>query len=137
MKIVIDTNVLMVALLKDSIIRKILSSDKIQFFLPEHALNEVEKYKEALSEKSNLSFDKIDELLNLVMENIEIIPKENIKGYIREAEKIMKNIDIKDSPFIAAALSTKSDGIFSFDNDFKKQTRVKVFSSSEIMKISR
>ena len=38
MKIVIDTNVLMAGILKDSIVRKILLSDNFYFFIPEHGI---------------------------------------------------------------------------------------------------
>ena len=41
MKIVIDTNVLMAGLIKNSIVRTILFSKNIEFFLPEYSINEM------------------------------------------------------------------------------------------------
>ena len=52
MKIVIDTNVLMAGLLKDSIVRAMLLSKNIKFFIPEHALDEIRKYEDELLKKS-------------------------------------------------------------------------------------
>src|SRR3989344_456726 len=105
MNIVIDTNVLMAGLLKNSIIRKILSSENIQFFIPEGALNEIEKYKEFLIKKSGIAGEEFKEVLDLLLENIEIIPEQKIKNKLKDAKNVMKDIDIKDSIFIATALS--------------------------------
>ena len=135
MKLVIDTNILIAGLLRESTVRKILSSEEIQFFIPEDALGEIEKYKNELIKKSGMSNEAISEVMNLLLENIEIVPKEQIKNKLKEAENIMRDIDIKDSPFIATVLSIKSDGLWSFDNDFKKQNKIKVYSIKELLKI--
>jgi predicted nucleic acid-binding protein len=135
MKLVIDTNILMAGLLKDSIVRKVLSSENIQFFIPEYALNEIHKYKGELAKKSGMSGEEINEITNLLLENIEIISKEKIKSKLKEAESIMKGIDLKDSVFIAAALTIKSDGIWSFDNDFKRQTKIRIYDVTELVRM--
>ena len=135
MNIVIDTNVLMAGLLKNSIIRKILSSENIQFFIPEGALNEIEKYKEFLIKKSGIAGEEFKEVLDLLLENIEIIPEQKIKNKLKDAKNVMKDIDIKDSIFIATALSIESDGIWSFDNHFKKQNKIKVYDTKVLIKL--
>jgi len=134
MKIVLDTNVLMAGLLKDSIVRKILSSENIQFLIPEHALSEIKKHKIGLISKSGMAMEEIDEVVDLLLENIEIIPELRIKNKLKEAENIMKSIDIKDSTFIATALAIDSDGIWSFDEHFKKQNVVRIYSTKELAK---
>ena len=135
MKIAIDTNVLMAGLLKDSIVRKILSSENISFYIPEHALNEIEKYKNYLRDKTILSKEEIEEMIDLLLENIEIVPESKIKNNIKEAEDIIEKIDIKDSLFIATALAIKSDGILSFDDHFKKQNKIKVYDIKDLIKL--
>ena len=134
MKIVLDTNVLIAGLLKDSIIRNILSSENIQFLIPEHALSEIKKHKIGLISKSGMAMEEIDEVVDLLLENIEIIPELRIKNKLKEAENIMKSIDIKDSTFIATALAIDSDGIWSFDEHFKKQNVVRIYSTKELAK---
>jgi len=134
MNIVIDTNVLMAGLLKDSTVRKILLSDNIKFFIPEGALDEIEKYKEFLIRKSGMTKEGIEEILDLLLENIEIIPEKEIKTKLNEAEEIMKSVDIKDSIFMAAALKIRSDGLWSFDNHFKKQNKIKIYDTEYLMK---
>lgn len=89
MKIVIDTNVFMAGLLKDSEVRRLLFDENINFFLPEYAINEVEKYKRELCSKSGYSDEDLESMISFLLENIELVPFEQIKRYIEIAEKIM------------------------------------------------
>ena len=136
MKIVIDTNVFMAGLLKDSEIRRLLIDENINFFLLEHAINEVEKYKTELCNKSGYSEEDLESMISFLLENIEIVPFEQIKRNIEIAEKIMNSIDIKDAPFIATSLAIKADGIWSFDKYFTLQSKIKVFTTTDIQKLT-
>lgn len=135
MKIVIDTNVIMAGLIKNSIVRLLLASPKFDFYTPKYALIEIEKYKDTLCEKAELSYSEFDIILNNIMNNIILIADNKIVNHMNEAERIMKNIDIKDSAFIAACFSIKADGLWSFDDDFNKQTSVKIFNLTELLNI--
>lgn len=132
MKIVIDTNILMAGLLKDSIVREILVSKNFKFFLPEYAIGEVKKYKKELCEKSRYTEKEFEKLFSYLLENIKIVPKTEVNLYMKKAENIMKEIDIDDSSFIATCLAINADGILSFDRHLKKQNIAKVFSIKEI-----
>src|SRR3989338_7872467 len=135
MKLVIDTNVFMAGLVKDSIVRKVLSSENIQFFIPEHALNELEKHKNTLIKKANINVAEFDEMVSLLLENIEVVPESKIKVKFKEAEAVMKDIDIKDSPFIATVLSIECDGLLTFDEHFQKQNKIKIFKIKDLINI--
>ena len=133
MKVVIDTNVLMAALISDSVVRRLLASRKIMFYLPEFALEEVEKYKNELKGKAGYSEDDFQQLKTLLLENIAIAPKDMVKKHMKEAINVMVNIDKKDSPFIACAIAVGADGILSFDKDFQRQKRIKAFDIKELL----
>ncbi len=133
MKIVIDTSVLMAGLIKESIVRTILFSKNIHFFLPEYSINEIKKYESELIIKSGYDKEELATLINFLLENIELVPKTQIKAYMKTSEQIMKDIDIKDASFIATALSIKADGIWSFDKHFSKQKKVKIFDIAELI----
>ncbi len=45
----------------------------------------------------------------------------------------MVGIDRSDIPFVAAALSLPCDGIWSDDLDLKRQKRVKVWNTKEVL----
>ena len=135
MRLVIDTNVFMAGLLKDSIVRKVLSSENIQFFIPEHALDELEKHKNTLIKKANINAAEFDEMVSLLLENIEVVPESKIKAKFKEAEDVMKDIDIKDSPFMAAVLSIECGGLLTFDEHFQKQNKIKIFKIKDLINI--
>lgn len=132
MNIVIDTNILIASILKDSIVRKILLSENISFFIPEHGLGEINKYKDEIIAKAELSSEDFEILLAILLENVEILPQDIIQPKMDEAKKIMGFIDSKDTPFIAAALALFAEGIWTFDNDFNRQKEVKIFSTKEL-----
>ena len=133
MKIIIDTNVLMAGLIKDSTVRAILLTKDIKFFLPEFAIGEIRKYEPDLLKKSGYTKKEFKTMMNLLLEKIRIIPKSNISEFMIKAERIMSNIDIKDSSFIASALSINADGIWTFDKHFQQQKIIKVFNIEDLL----
>ena len=56
MKLVIDSNVLISALIKDSITRKIIFESKLKFYYPAISLHEIKKHRELIINKSGLKF---------------------------------------------------------------------------------
>ena len=123
MRIVVDTNILISSLIKDSITREILLLPYMDFYLPEFALEEVEAHKVKISKLSGLSSDEIDFFLDLLLENISIVPAQTIRPYLKEAEKIIGDIDPGDIPFVALALAVDNDGIWTNDKHFKKSEK--------------
>jgi putative PIN family toxin of toxin-antitoxin system len=133
MKLVIDTNIIISGLLKQSITRKILLSEFFEFYLPEIVMKEVKKYSPYIMEKSDLSQDQLKNLLSIFLENITLVPMNKYKDKMNEAMEIMAKIDEKDSQFIALALAIKNDGIWSNDRHFEKQDKIQVFNTSDII----
>ena len=103
MRLVIDTSILISALLKDSVTRQILLFSSIDFLLPEYAFEEIEKHKDNVSIRSGLSRGEIEIVLSLIIENITIIPASKLKPYMEKAHKIIGSIDPFDVPFVALA----------------------------------
>jgi predicted nucleic acid-binding protein len=133
MRLIVDTNILISSLIKDSITREILLLPFMDFYLPEFALEEVEAHKTKISKLSGLSRDEIDFFLDLLLENISIVPARTIRPYLKEAEKIIGDIDPGDIPFIALALAVDNDGIWSNDKHFRKVKKLKVWKTPELL----
>ena len=133
MKLILDTNIILKALIRNSKVRAILLSPNYQLYVPEYALEEVERHLPLLIEKTGLSEQEIKLALNILLTNIQVVPSENILARWSEAEEIVGSIDRDDVPFVAAALSIRCDGIWSDDKDLKRQKKVKVWSSREII----
>ena len=134
MKVVIDTIILMAGLIKDSIVREILISRNIEFFLPEKAIEEIRKYQRELCKKAEYTKKEFERLFSYLLYNLKIVSKNKIKPYMKKAEKIMEKIDVDDSSFIATCLAINADGILTFDKHFKRQNIIKVLNKKEIIK---
>ena len=135
MKLIIDTNILISSLLKDSTTREILLNESINFYLPEIVLSEVNKYLPYIIQKSELSEKEIKKLLNTLLENLILVPIDEYEKKMDEGMKIIGKIDEKDTQFIALALSIENDGIWSNDKHFKKQKKIKVFKTIDILNL--
>jgi len=132
MRLVLDTNILISALIRESITRKILVMSGIEFLVPEFTFEEIDKHKKQILKKSKLNASQFDFLMMSLKENLTIIPKYEIRK-IKQAKEIMDKIDPNDTVFISLALSTFNDGIWSDDIHFKKQNVVKVWNTKELI----
>jgi len=134
MILILNTSILISSLIKDSVTRQILLLPSMKFYLPEYALEEIEAHKMKISRLSRLSTDEIDILLNLLLENISIIPRQTIQPYLSEAEVIIGRIDPNDIPFLALALATENDGLWSNDRHFEAIKQIKIWKTSDLLK---
>ncbi|KKK68164.1 hypothetical protein LCGC14_2946810 [marine sediment metagenome] len=105
MKLIIDTNILISSLLKDSTTREILLNESLNFYLPELVLSETNKYLPYIIQKSELNEKEIKKLLNTLLENLILVPIDEYEKKMDEGMKIIGKIDEKDTQFIALALS--------------------------------
>ncbi|MEW6599427.1 MAG: PIN domain-containing protein [Nitrospirota bacterium] len=137
MRLVIDTGILISALLKDSATREILLLSSIEFLLPEYAFEEFERHKDKISKRSGLSTEDIDVLMALLTENITIVSASRIKPYMGKANKLIGSADPFDVPFVALALATENDGIWSNDKHFENLKGMKTWKTSDVFDFIR
>ncbi|MDI6916566.1 MAG: PIN domain-containing protein [Thermoplasmatales archaeon] len=134
MRLVVDTNILLSALIKKSATRKILLHPGFEFYAPEHIFYEIENHKNEVIKKSGLSEEEFYIVLDSVLTNAIITPENEFAKYIPRAWDIMKNIDPDDFPFLALALSFENDGIWTNDKHFFRQKEVKVWRTKDLLK---
>jgi len=133
MNIIIDSNILFSALIKDSITRKIILEYDGFFLFPEFIFEEMEKHKDKLFKKSGMSSMDFDRLLNLILKKVSIVPNEALYPYRKEALEIIEDIDPDDVIFIACALVHPDSTIWSDDKRLKNQTKVRIMNTKEMM----
>ena len=90
MNIVIDTNIIISALIKDGLTRKIILNCKDMLLFPEFEFEEIEKHKEEIIQKSGLSEDEFNELLDYLLKYVHIIKTIEVLKYREEAYKIIR-----------------------------------------------
>ena len=134
MRLVIDTNRVIAALIKDSFSRKIILHIDAELITIPLLKEEVMKYKEMILAKSGLNETSFDLILQKLYEKMAVLNEEIIKKYRKEAGEVMDRIDPDDTQFIAAALATHSD-IWSDDLHFQKQTKIKVWKTKDLVSL--
>ena len=134
MKLAVDSNRVIAALVKDSTTRKILFDKNFEFVTPDCTITEIQEHKEELNAKTNLSDAEFDILLALIFENITIILKSDYGDYLDECKSDISDAD--DIPVLAVAIATKAEAIWAHDPHFKEQKKVKVFTNIDLLKIS-
>lgn len=135
MNIVIDSNILFSALIKDSITRKLILNYNGLFLFPEYIFEEIEEHKAELFEKSEMNKEDFNLLLSLILKKVLIVNNEILLSYKQQAVDIVKDIDLDDALFIACALAYSDSILWSDDKALKKQDKVKVFNTHEIIEI--
>jgi len=131
MKLVVDANILFAALIKEGSTAELLISDKLQLFAPEFLFTEFAKYEELILKKTHRSHEEFIQFLDLLKEQIIIIPKKEIIPFMDKAEKISP--DPKDIVYLALAFALKSN-IWSNDKKLKQgQEEITVFSTEELI----
>ena len=135
MRFIIDTNILLSALIKDSTTRKVIVKSGWDFYYPEMSFHEVRKYKELVLKKSGMSEKDYNKLLECILEHVNIVPDERIINELEEAKSVIAHIDPDDVVFVATKLSISDSTIWSDDSDFDKQDKVKVLKSEQVIKL--
>ncbi|HLC86749.1 MAG TPA: PIN domain-containing protein [Candidatus Nanoarchaeia archaeon] len=134
MNIVIDTNIIISALIKDGLTREIILNCKDTLLFPEFEFEEIEKHKEEIIQKSGLSEDEFNELLDYLLKYVHIIKTIEVLKYREEAYKIIGHIDKEDILFIATALAYKSK-IWSDDYHFQMQDKIEILKTKDMIEI--
>lgn len=135
MKLIVDTNIINAGLVKEADTRRLLIHPELELYTPEFTIFEIEKHKDILQIKSGLSRKDFTLLSEGIISRITVVPIESFRRKLSKAYKIMEQIDIHDTPFLALALSFDNDGIWSHDKDFCKQDLVRVWSTKELLEI--
>lgn len=131
MELIIDANVLISALISpEGKTREIIFAYDIKFYAPEFLFTEIEEHKEEILKKSRLSDDEFDLALNLLKSRIILVPFTDFRKFISRA--IRTSPDPDDIEYIALALSEDTI-IWTDDKDLKKQTKVKIISTTELI----
>lgn len=133
MNLIVDSNRLIAALIRDSASRELIFSGKFKFFTVGLGRKELEKYKQEILEKAQINEKELNTLLSMIFKKVKVISDWIIEEKFEEAKKIMDSIDPDDTPFIAASLGIENDGIWSDDKHFDKQNKVKIWKTRDLI----
>jgi predicted nucleic acid-binding protein len=132
--LVADTNVLLSALLRDDTFHSMLiKSGYFRIYYPEYGLKELEAHKRYILSKRARALQRqsIEYALKYILESVIVVPDELYSSKMEEAYNLMKDIDEKDTTFLALALQLNCP-IWSNDKHFMKQNAADVLTTVEI-----
>lgn len=132
MRIIVDTNIVFSAILNSSSkIGKLLTQSKtsFQFYSCQYLRVEILRHQEKLLQLTKLSIDQLIEVESIVTENITFINEKILpKELILASEKLVKDIDADDIPFVALAQNLDAK-LWTGDKELIKGLRAKRFKS--------
>src|SRR3989344_3171117 len=99
MRIVIDSNRVIAALISDGTTRELIFNKEFEFFAPDYLKTEIEKYKEEIVNKSGLENEEFDVLLSILFEKIKVLPLIEYENYLKEFSGTIG--DLKNVAYLA------------------------------------
>lgn len=126
--VVVDTNLIFSALIpKASKIREILLESNLTFYAPNFLIAEIYKHKEKLIKNSKFNETGFYIYFNGIIDKIQFVPIDFISIESKQkAYDLCKDIDAKDTPFIALAIDLNLP-IWTGDKKLKDGLRLKGF----------
>ncbi len=134
MKIIIDTNRIIAALISNSTSRQLVFHYPAHFILIDFVEVEIEEHIIELLKKTKSTEEEFKNVLKRIKEKCIKIEDSIIQQHMKEAKEIMDHIDPDDTPFIAAALATNA-AIWSEDKHFEQQTSIKIYKTKDLLEL--
>jgi predicted nucleic acid-binding protein len=131
--LVVDTNILIAAMLKAGTTRNLLFNSTFSLYAPEHITSEIFKYKKEIMEKGKMDENSFGLVFSLVLSQVRIVSKEEFSGKIKEATHICEKHP-EDVPFVALALHLRVP-VWTHDKAFSKHSEIKTVSTQEIIEL--
>lgn len=131
--VIVDSNIIFSALIKNGPTRKLLFELDETLCIPKRAVFELEKHVSVIQKKSGLERKEFEIIVERILSLIQTIPSKRVSPFFEQAAQIMKSIDPEDSAFIACALATPNSIIWSDDKHFQQQSVVPVITTKEML----
>ncbi|RLM89527.1 PIN domain-containing protein [Haloarcula sp. Atlit-7R] len=132
MKFVVDANIILSALISDSMTRRLLVELEDDLLTPAYVHDELEKYTEMVAEKSGLSPAEVEDLIEILFKRIDVVPRSEVLTSLQEAARIMRDTDPDDAVYLASALERDAQ-VWSDDGDYDEQDIVSVATTGDIV----
>jgi predicted nucleic acid-binding protein len=132
MKLVIDANVVISALIADSKTRELIVTLEPDLLTPAFVYDEIENYEELIVEKSGMESDRVGQFIDLLFQYIEVVPADDFYPSIDSADEAIGDTDPDDVLYLACAIACDA-AIWSDDSDFNEQDLVETYSTSDVI----
>ena len=134
LRLVVDTNIILSATIKDSTVRKIIVESGIDFFTPDFTFDEINRHLNYICKKNSLSKEINLKIIDILSKYVNVVDLSFYAHKIMDAKKIIGKIDENDTPFLALALSFDNEGIWTNDKHFLKQKKIMIWKTEDVLK---
>ncbi|MBS3069681.1 PIN domain-containing protein [Candidatus Micrarchaeota archaeon] len=135
MKLVVDANIIIAALIRQSATRLLLMDEGLELFSPEYMLAELEEHWQEIISKAKPEKEDFEKVLGVFKSRIKFVKPEMFaifRKYARQASP-----DKKDAEYLALAMYLGEDAaLWSNDKKLKQQNFVKIYSTLDLLKIA-
>jgi len=83
--------------------------------------------------KAKIPKDDFNLLMQILLNNVELVPFEDFADDYDRAMEIMKPVDENDAPFLAVGLALGMERIWTEDRHFLRQDILKVYSTGDLI----
>jgi len=133
MTVILDSNVLIAALIKPGIVREIVIADPGEWLIPEAIFEEVWEHRDAWN-RNKLPESALHAILATLSENFVNIVSERV---YRECASVARSVvsDVEDWPLVALALSVDNEGIWTFNErhlEKAKKQGIKLLKTADV-----
>ena len=132
MKLVVDANVVISALIADSKTRELIVTLELDLLTPQFVHDEIENHETLIVDRSGMEPRRVRQFVDLLFQYIEAVPASEFYPYIEEADAAIGDTDPDDVLYVACALTTDAN-IWSDDSDFKEQDVVEAYTTSDVI----
>lgn len=133
MKILLDANILIQALLGSRAAITILTSQNHAFYAPTIIVASIQKYKTLICERSGQSPKDFETTFDAIQQFITLVEEKTYQPFLKEAQKVFARRDISDAPYLACALAIKVDFIWTDDKDFSVQDIIPIKNTKQFI----
>jgi predicted nucleic acid-binding protein len=132
--IIVDTNVILSALLTEGITKVVITSHKGVFETPQWCFDELWEHRDVWN-KNDLCEKDLKNSLSRLKRYVKVVDEEKYIANLDEAKRLI--IDPDDVPVIALALSVDNEGIWTYNTRHfkgdKLKGKVKILNIKEVI----
>ena len=132
MKLVIDANVVIFALIADSKTRELIVTLEPDLLTPAFVHDEIGNYQDLIVEKSGMEPDRVAQFIELLFQYIDVVPATDFYPAIETADTAIGDTDPDDVLYLACAIACDA-AIWSDDSDFDEQDLVEGYTTSDVI----
>ena len=131
-KLVVDANIVIAAIIRQSTTRKIIEKSSLELFAPMGLIDELASHQDIILVRSSLTEIQYEYLKERMLKLIHLVRHTTIRKCEAEAYRQIGHQDLKDIIYVATVLCTNADGIWTNDTDFNV-TDVDIYSTTDIL----